>query len=231
MKKKRKFHEDRAYSKKRKTNPSSLPEDAFYVIVCFVDLETFFSLALAILIPEILQLMVTSKFLSAKELIPLILFSMIIYGSQRHFEFGILYSKKTKYIAYINFTSALVNLALNFYLIRSYGLWGAILSYFIVASFQSLLIYFVSDRLYHIGYEFRRISMYMLVAVIFYCLSTQINANNLVLTLGIKLFLLALFPCTIILLKIISPEESAKLKQIYTTKIKSPILNKLARTN
>ena len=202
------------------------------VFTYYIFFVVYVGLAISIFIPEILELLVTSKFFRAGRFVPLVVFSMIIFGCHYHFNFGILYSKKTKYLAYINLSSAVISLALNFFLIQAYGIWGAISSSVIALSFQAFLLYFFSDKFYHIEYEFRRIFMYMLVAGIFYGFSTQINTNTLVLTLGIKLFLLALFPFSIILLRIISPEESAKLKQIYTAKIKSPILNKLAiRTN
>ena len=97
----------------------------------------------------------------------------------------------------------------------------------IVFSFQASLFYFVSKKLYYIKYEFRRIFSYFLVAGAFYGISTQMQMDMLFVSLGIKIFLLILFPFAIILLKIVTPGEKAKIKKIYT-EIKPRILSKFA---
>ena len=71
----------------------------------------FAGLAISMLIPEILVIMTTPQFYAAGKYVPLIVLSMIIFGFKYHFEFGILWSKKTKYYAYINISTAILNWA------------------------------------------------------------------------------------------------------------------------
>lgn len=183
---------------------------------------TYSGLVLSILIPEILQVMVPSEFRSAGTIIPLVVFSMIIFGSHYHFDFGILYSKKTKYLAYINMVSAILNLGLNYSLIRNYGLFGAVWSATIILGFQALLLYYFSNKFYPIEYEFQRIIKYMAVAGGIYGVSYYLNIEMVSLNLGIKLLLLiVIFPVTIILLKIISSGEIAKIKEIVGRRLTS----------
>ena len=56
----------------------------------------FSGLGISIFIPEILKLMVTPEFYRAGKLVPLIVFSVIMLGFRNHFEFGILWSKRTR---------------------------------------------------------------------------------------------------------------------------------------
>jgi O-antigen/teichoic acid export membrane protein len=183
----------------------------------------YIGLALSLLIPEILQVMVTSEFFRAGKIVPLVVLSMVIFGCQYHFDFGILHSKKTKYLAYINVGCSAVQVGLNFLLIKNYGMWGAVWSSTISLGLQTFLLYLVSDRLYRISYEFGRIGRYMLVACLFYGISTQLHAGIILGDIGIKLLLLILFPVATVKLKIISEEEVTKLKEIYRSRIKSRI--------
>lgn len=181
---------------------------------------TYSSLVLSLLIPEILQVMVTSEFQNAGTIIPLVTFSMIIFGAHYHFDFGILYSKKTKYLAYINLVSAVLNIGLNYSMIRNYGLFGAVWSAIMILGFQALLLYYFSNKFYPIEYEFQRIIKYMAVACGIYGMSYYLNSEMVFLNLGIKLLLLiGIFPAAIIILKIISPEEMVKLKEILGNRL------------
>lgn len=183
-------------------------------------LLAYIGLGLSVLIPDILEIIVTPKFFKARLFVPLVVFSMIIFGCHNHFNFGILYSKKTKYIAYINLACASINLGLNFILIVKYGLWGAITSSVIVLSIQAFLLYFISNKLYPIKFEFMRILKYIFISFIFYGVSRQIYFDVLALETILKIVLLLLFPITVVLLKIITPEETSKVKEIYTERIR-----------
>ena len=68
------------------------------IFTYYIFLVVFVGLSISILIPEILTLMVTPRFIKAKEVIPLVVLSMVIFGTHFHFDFGILYSKKTEYL-------------------------------------------------------------------------------------------------------------------------------------
>ena len=96
------------------------------------------------------------------------------------------------------------------------GVWAAI----IALGFQALLLYYFSEKDFQIEYEFSRIFVYILMAFLFYGLSRLLETNMIFLNLPVKILILLLFPLTMSLLKIISPEEKDKIKEIYHTKIK-----------
>lgn len=190
----------------------------------------YVGLALSLLIPEILRVMVTPEFYSAGKIVPLVIFSMIIFGCQYHFDFGILQSKKTKYLAYINVVCSAVQIGLNFIMIRNYGMWGAVGSSIVSLGLQTFLLYVVSDKFYRISYEFGRISAYFGVACLFYGISTQLHAGIIWGDIGIKLMLLILFPIAAIKFRIIRQEEVTKIKEIYYCHIKSRLFRPVVKT-
>ena len=190
--------------------------------------STFFlvylGLTLSVLIPEVLRIMVTPEFRKAGDIIPLVVFSMIIFNSHYHFDFGILQSRKTKYLAYINFVSAALNLGSNYLLIRTYGVVGAVWSTTLNFSFQAFLLYRVSHRLYPIRYDFGRISAFLLVAFAVFFASKMIASENPWITVPVKCILLAVYPSILILFGFIRHDETERIKEIYRIRIKPVLL-------
>lgn len=189
----------------------------------------YLGLALSVLIPEILRVMVTPEFRKAGQIVPLVVLSMIIFNCHYHFDFGILQSRKTQYLAYINFAAAILNLITNLLFIRAYGVLGAVCSSVTVLSVQAFLLYFVSNRLFPIPYEFSRIAVYLLVALATYFLSTIPIPYGYYLALPLKFFLLALYPFALTLFGAITSEEIQKMRQVYHLRVK-PVLLKPFRS-
>ena len=187
----------------------------------------FIGLVISTLIPEILGIMVTPKFYAAAPYIPLVVLSMIIFGTHRHFEFGILYSKQTKYLAYINISTAAINLILNYFLIRQFSLWGGIFSAIFVLSLQAFLLLKISNRFYKIDYEFIRILKYLILAGLIYGINHFITIDNIFMMIIVKCILLLLFLVLGILLKIINDEEITKIKFIFNNKILPKLTSKI----
>lgn len=188
------------------------------VFTYYMFLMISIGLMISLFIPEILQLLVTKDFFEASYYIPLVVFSMIIFGTHRHLEFGILYSKKTKFLAYINVTTSLLNLLLNYFFIRNFALWGAILSSIVALSIQAFAFYHVSTKHYFIRYEFGRIFKIMIIAAVFYLGSTQISCSHIFLNVIIKFILLIMFFLTFYYLRILTVEEKEFIKTILKSR-------------
>jgi O-antigen/teichoic acid export membrane protein len=174
----------------------------------------FAGLGISMLVPEILTIMATPQFYAAGKYVPLIVLSMIIFGFKYHFEFGILWSKKTKYYAYINIITAILNLITNIILIPRYGLWGGVWSSMIVLTIHSFSIYFVSQRLYPIQFDFKNIFKLFLIAFIFYYVSQYVSTDHLILNTMIKSMLFIIFPIAVISAAVFSTQELNGLKNI-----------------
>jgi len=190
------------------------------IFTYYIFLSGYIALTLSILIPELLQLLVTPQFLRAKDIVPLVALSMVIFGTHYHFDFGILYSKKTKYLSYIGIFCAAVQIGLNFLLIGSYGFFGAVWSSIISIALQAFLLYEISRRYYPIPYEFSRVFKYFLAAGAFYGISTQVKTPALFLSIMLKLIILALFPVALLLLGIVTKSEREHLRNIYAVRVR-----------
>jgi O-antigen/teichoic acid export membrane protein len=203
-------------------NRSDAGEVYARIFTYYIFLVVFAGLVISIFIPEILALMVTPRFMNAKDIIPLVVLSMVLFGTHFHFEFGILYSKKTEYLAYINVICAMMQVTLNILLIPNYGLYGAVWSSIIVLSIEAIALYFFSKRFFKIDYQFGRVIAYCGLAVGFYGISTLIDAGSRWVDCFLKLLLLAGFLLIAMVFRIITQKEREKLFQLIASKI-SPI--------
>jgi O-antigen/teichoic acid export membrane protein len=198
------------------------------IFTYYVFLVGYVGLFISVLIPEILHFMVTPGYLGAKEIVPLVVLSMVIFGTHYHFDFGILHSKRTKYLSYIGIVSAAVQIGLNYLLIRKYGFFGAVWSSIISLALQAFLLYAVSHKLFPIEYEFGRIFKYLSVAMIFYGISTQVRPHGIFVALILKLIILLLFPVVLMALGIVTSSERERIREIYTNRLRPFLSGKAA---
>lgn len=182
-----------------------------YLYYCLI--IVFLGLSIAIMSNEIIQLMTTPDFYKAGPLIPIIILSMIIFGMKYHFDFGIHYSKKTKYFAYINTTSAISHIGLNLILVKNFGLWGALYASLFAYTLNTVLIYIAGNSLYKIGYDFLKTSKIFLIALILFILSRAIQFDNMALTLLWKFSLITFFPFWLIKAQIIPTGQYVAAKE------------------
>jgi len=138
----------------------------FCLLICFV------GLGISVVTKDIIRLMSDKTYWDAYLVVPVIVLSYIVASFQMHFNIGILMQKKTKYIMYVNIITAAVNLVLNYFWIKSYGMWGA--AYATLASFalKSSLMFVIGNRLVKIHVETARlIKLFALAGFLFWPLN------------------------------------------------------------
>ena len=86
---------------------------------------------MAVTIKDLIVIIVPPEYYKAYKIVPPIIFSYIIFSFHYHLNIGIFIKKKTKYLAIINGSNAVLNLSLNYILISKFGIWGAVWSTFI----------------------------------------------------------------------------------------------------
>jgi O-antigen/teichoic acid export membrane protein len=89
--------------------------------------------------------------------VPVVLGGYLFLGIYTHVSAGIYIEKKTKYAAPVTIVGGLVNVAANFLLISSMGIMGAAWATFIAYLVMAAAMYVVSNRVYPVPYEFRRL--------------------------------------------------------------------------
>lgn len=183
------------------------------VMTYFVFIELVVWLVLTAFMPEIVRLHIGKVYLIGPEyqdcgpMVPLILMGYVFLGINQVFLPGIYFEKKTRYLAYMTFIAAAVNVGFNFLLIPYLGIngsaFGSLIGYFVLA----LQGYFVSQKLFYVPYDGRRILMLfgltLLIGVPIYLLS---------LAWYWRLGLLLLFPLILALQGFFNKEEIATLK-------------------
>lgn len=115
----------------------------FYFFIMFI-----LTLAWIFLSRIFLRFFVGKEFIKALEFIPLISVAYFFNTLFRMFSWYIQYAKKTYYLTYAVIIAAVVNLILNYYLIKANGAMGAAQSTCISFVINALLTWFFAQRVY-----------------------------------------------------------------------------------
>ena len=100
---------------------------------------------------KIILLVANENYIESSSVIPWLAMSILFSGVIK-FVPGIFIAKKTKYILFINIFSLIVNIALNYFLIKSLGLLGAAYSTAISSFIYFLSYYFIGQKYYFIPF-------------------------------------------------------------------------------
>lgn len=185
-------------------------KDFARIFTLFIFTISFVGLFISILTKDLLILFVTESFWDAYKVVPIIVLTYVIHSFNYHFDIGILVKKKTILYAGINVTTAVLNLILNYFLIRAYFIWGAAIATLISYIYKSSLTYYCSNRIYPIQMEKKNLIMIMSVAILIYMSCAIIEVDNLYLNLGLKSTLGLGYIVILYFLKIFTEEEIVK---------------------
>lgn len=173
-------------------------------------------LVLSVMIDEIMMIMTTPEYYRAGALVPLIVLTMVILSMRYHFEFGILYSKQTKYYMYINVVVSVVHVLGNAVLVYIFGLWGALYASFLSISLHSILMYIIGNRFYAIDFNFRHTFTLLALAIGIYLLSRLPLSMTLGWALLYKTALLAVYVAALLALNLIKRQELRQMLDMAT---------------
>ncbi len=146
-------------------------------------------------------------------IVPIVLLAYVFTGAYVNFVVGVYLEKKTKYLPYATGAGAIVNVAANFLLIPRLGITGAaiatLLSYVVMAAG----IYFPSQRLYHVRYEWGRVVRLFLIALGIVLLFLSLNLQPMVgASLLVKLALSVLFIVLVFALRVFDSADIRETK-------------------
>jgi O-antigen/teichoic acid export membrane protein len=129
------------------------------VFTYFATLLAFGSLCICVFIRDVIGIMAPPNYAAAASIVPMVALAYILYALNNAAGLGIMIRNKTKNIAFIQIPVVALNAILNFALIPSYGILGAALATLISFGIMFLLTFAVSQRLYPIAYEYRRLTI------------------------------------------------------------------------
>ncbi|MDX1349625.1 MAG: oligosaccharide flippase family protein [Putridiphycobacter sp.] len=161
----------------------------------FLAVGSFGGLLLAYFSYETLYIFTQPNYYSASTLMPVFYLSILISGMGL-FSPGLHIKGKTYLIALIVIASASVNIALNYYLIPIYGIFGAACATLVSTLFNNSILFIISQKLYTLVFPKSKTSLVLSVFIIVYVFGSYVDqfiSLNYISLLGIKTLLLILY--------------------------------------
>jgi O-antigen/teichoic acid export membrane protein len=196
-------HEERA--------PAILAPIITYIMMITIGL----SLALAMLSPEIIEVMAQPDYHDAYLIVPWIAVSSVIQVFNWISRQGIMYAKSTYWDPVIYLLGGGVNLGLNIVLLPRVGYMAAAWTTLIGFGVMGVAMLVVSQRVRPMKYEIRRLVMLIIAAAVVYFLSQMPTFSSLGSTLVYKVLLLGLYPILLVLMGFLTPRERTTLHSLY----------------
>lgn len=171
-------------------------------------------LVICVFIDDVLAIMVSSSFQGARSVVPLIVSSYVFYGMANYFSIGIMLKYKTKYMAYIQMSVAILNLLFNAIFIPPWGIIGAGIS--TVLSFFCLMVFTftASQKLYHIPFEYGKLLILELLVCIAVFIAFQIN-TAIWLSIVLKIMLCFLLLLALLLFRFFETNDVQHFRKIF----------------
>ena len=120
--------------------------------------------ALMLFVPVLLHVMTTPSFFGAAALVPPILLAYVMQGWSQMTDVGIHVRERTEYVTFANWVAAAIALAAYAVLIPRYHGMGAAVATLIAFTVRWILVYTISQRLWHVRYEWGPILRLLAVA-------------------------------------------------------------------
>jgi O-antigen/teichoic acid export membrane protein len=196
-------------------------------------LYTVAALAMSIYSREIIGIFMDDRYFAAYRIIPLVLFAHVFWGASLFFDTGIYITKRT-YLKTWHALSAVVCLALYFWLIPNYCMYGAAWATVGTYFFFAVLSWYLNNRALPTNYEFGKMIRIVVPAIVIYLLNLELEnwemahlsyihlmmsaTNPLVYTAIVivaKLGLLLLYFPVAYLLRVMDDEDYKRIRELY----------------
>jgi O-antigen/teichoic acid export membrane protein len=157
---------------------------------------------------------------AAKNIVPLISFSLVFYGMQVVGFMSFYHSKKTSIVLLVLLVSLILNVMLNFLLIPHFKMYGAAFATFISFAGSVLLIYKFSKKYYFIKWENYKLFISMLLAVIIVIPFYMFKIESTILSIALSLIAIIVFPFILYPLRFYEEIELLTIKKFFLKYLK-----------
>lgn len=188
------------------------------VLTLFTIFASFIFLVSAIFIDDIVKLnlpfnvhLIGKAYWEGLSIVPIILFSYLLYGIYINFMAGIYIEKKTKYLPLITGLGAVTNIAANFLLIPLYSYTGAAAATLLSYLVMMIGIHYYSQKFYKINYEYKKIGL-VLSSVILLTLAYFYINYSFPLDWYYQLIFPLIFIVLVFLFKVVDLSQLSKLR-------------------
>jgi O-antigen/teichoic acid export membrane protein len=170
------------------------PQKAYAQITnYFVVLGSIILLAV-IVFADVLKVIFISKpeYWEAMQVVPIIILASFFLGIYHNLSVWYKVTDRTKYGAYISMIGALLTIIINFALIPQFGYVASAVATLIAYGSMMLLSLFFGRMYYPIPYNYRKITFYLFVSILFSVLSFYTFDRNLFVGVGLLLLFLGM---------------------------------------
>ena len=170
-------------------------------------LVTASGLAISLLCKEVIAVMATPEYSAAAVVVPVIMLAISTGCLGYIFQTGVLFEKTTGKLVKVSFVEASALIGLDLLLIPTYGYMGAAAATVGSALAQLVAIYVVSQRLYPVRYDFRRLGTILATGVAVFLVGHHLIGGPLWASVGAKVLLLAGFALLAVLTRVFYGDE------------------------
>lgn len=177
------------------------------VLTIFAALASFLTLVLTVFGPELLWIMVPETFQDAVRVLPIIAFSYLFWIVYQLVHTVFFIREKTNNVFVIAFVVAVLNTALNIFLVPKFGYigaaWSTLAAYFVAAG----LAYVMAQRLFHVPYDLGRLAFAIGLAALLWILSQVINFDDTSIRITTKIAICFSYPLLLLGFGYLTPQE------------------------
>ncbi|MGD8306271.1 MAG: polysaccharide biosynthesis C-terminal domain-containing protein, partial [Ignavibacteria bacterium] len=169
------------------------------ILTYFTLVSSILVIGLSLFIADIAKIQIAdysligSAYWSGLNIVPIILFAYLINGIYVIFSAGIYIEEKSLYVPFIAGAGAVINIVANFSLIPVLGIYGAALATFISYLIMAIGYYAVTQKFYHINYEWDKILKIFTAVLIILAIYFLLPLDSFLVLLFVKLLLLTSF--------------------------------------
>jgi O-antigen/teichoic acid export membrane protein len=180
-----------------------------FVLTYVVYVCCWIALALGLLAPWIVKLITTRPFYPAQNVVAPLAFGVAAFGAYVVVQIGTGRARQTRSNWLVTGAAAVLNVALNFALIPTYGRMGAAIA--TVAAYTLLFVGMAwrAHRVFPVAYQWRRVATLGVASV-----GLTVLGKALDVPLGVALALTAAFPLVLLLLGFYLPVERRRLRRL-----------------
>jgi O-antigen/teichoic acid export membrane protein len=152
----------------------------------------FMAVGISLFSRELISLITgRQEYYAAYRVIPFIIIGHLLYGASCIIDNGIVFERRVIYHAYIFWLSLIVNATLNYFFIPLFGYMAAAISGLITFIILILIVFCVSNRLYKILFEGRRLLKLFSSGLLVLAVGSMISFDNII-TLLVKALLIVI---------------------------------------
>ena len=163
---------------------------------------------------DLLSLVARNKdYFDGLSVVPVLSFSFMVLGMNYFVGVGLYLKNRMIYFLAPSLAAVVSNILLNWFLIPRIGIMGAAWSSLISQALYTGILSFTASRFIKISFEWGKILMIYLLAVALFMASQATEHLGIILSYGLKLLLLVLFPLVLYLFKFFEKVEIQRIRE------------------